>query len=679
MMKPLVKVLGLGLLVGAWVLMSSADAWAFSLLGLPEEANFALGDWQASVEGGYEYEDQQTSTEGAPEVSLVRNRFDERFDLRNEGYSLIDPRLLDGIAAVNLDFYQEQDKSAGQNQSINGLLYGYDLNETIVGETAYPATVFSSRHETQTSTEFAGRTDVTTSNFGFDANLRDYSFLREMLPYFTSSLIAREDETDATTNQLGYSNKLDDTRDTVIYNADKGFQTADLDLSYEFVDDRSTGVNTLAYQTNSASLHYSLDFGPTLNRRWDSQVNYSTSTGEGGGSFLWLNEVLRIDHFRNLSTTYQYLLSRTQTDSTGATTGQSAVFTLQYLMYENLSSTVLLEGDYETLPGGRTYDYTAGLDEGYTRSIPLGGTFYLGGAGSYEVTDSSVSGGKVSVIDEQHIAGFNGAGFFLKNAFVIASTIVIFDTRNGGRIPTVLGVDYNVVAVGDLTEIVVIPTSVIIQPGDPLVVSYVYQTAPSARYSTTSMTVNTGVDFSWIDAAYQHQSVRQSLLSGQQSSQAFLNDVTLDTARVAVHKDWEIAGARADAFYEDYNSSVLSYTMQNYGGHLFYRPGWRMMLSADANEVITDFTSPSHHTSSQQFQALLNRCTEAGNCWTAYGRMFQTQNSQLPTETQLAAGLYGSWSYGKFQVVPVFSWINTKWGAVKTDDLHLQLWIIRYL
>ncbi len=678
MMKPLLKALGLDLLVCAWVLMSSAGAWAFTLFG--QELNYYPGGWQGSVEGGYEFEDQQTSNDGAPSLSLIRSRYDERFDVRNQGYSLIDPRLLEGTAAFTMDFYQEQDKFAGRKENINGLLYGYDLSDTIFGEKAYTATIFSRRYEAQVSTNFAGQTDITGTNFGFTANLREYSFLREILPYFSSTLDAREEESNETTKQLGETYKLDETRDIVDYSALKGFQTADLYFYYQFLDDRLTGTNKLAYQTNWATLNYSLDFGPGLHRRWDSRINYLARTGEISESYLWVEEVLRIDHFRNLSTTYQYLLNRSDIATVGTTTDQIAIFTLRHLLYRNLISSLTLEGEYETLPGGRTYEYYPELDEDYTRKIPLGGTFYLAGDGLYEITNNSISGGRVNVTDEPHIADVHGLGFFLKNPFVFQSTIVMFDTRGGGRIPTVLGVDYKVVTVGDLTQIVIIPTSIIIKPGDPLAVSYVYETVPSASYSTTSLTATVGVDFSWIDGSFGHQVIRQTLLSGQQSSALFLYNVTSDTARGSVHKDWQLVGARADALYEDYNSSMLSFKLQNYGGHLFIRPGWKLMLTADANEILTDFSSPiKRHTSNQQFQLTLDRYTEGGNYWSVYGRMFQNQDTLFPTETNIQAGMLGRWMYGKIEVVPVFTWVNVKWGALRINDPRLQLRIIRYL
>ena len=680
MNKRLLRAIGLDLLVCAWVLMSGASAWAYSLANLPQDANFELGEFQGSLEGGYEYEDQQTSNAGTPGFSLVRNRFDERWELRNQGYSLIDPGLLEGSAGFDMDFYQEQDKYSGRTGNTNGLLYGYDLSDTIFGHTAYPATFFAHSHETQTTTEFGGTTDLTVSNFGFVANLRDYGFLRDILPYFSCSLGAREDESDGSSNQQGRYYKDDETRDTVNYTALKGFQTADLIFNYQFLDDRTTGSYSRAFQSNWATLNYSLDFGPRLTRQWSSQINYLMLSGDTGSETnLWVSESLHIDHFRNLSTNYQYLLNYTQAPGNGTNTDQTGIFTVQHTLYENLTSALTLQGDYDTLPGGRIYDYIAELGESYAHTIPLGGTFFLEGSGLYEVTDSSISGGTISVIDEPHIADVHGLGFFLKNPFVFQSTIVMYDTRGGGRIPTVRGVDYNVLTVGDLTQIVIIPTSLIIKPGDPLAVSYSYQTAPSSRYDTTNLTVATGLNFSWINASFQRMVLRENLLSGQ-AAQQFLYNASQNTATLAVHRDWESFGSRAQALFEQYNSSDMSFNLQNYGGHLSSQPGWKLMLGADANAIITDYSTPiKRHSTDQEYQLTLDRFMEAGTSFSIYGRMLQMQDSLIPTETEFEAGLSGRWTYGKFEVVPILSWTHVKYGGLQINDPRLQLVIRRYL
>ncbi len=107
--------------------MAGSVASGFSLLG--QEGSFALGEWRGDLGGGYEWEDQQTQAGEGISSGLTRNRYDEYLQLRNDGFYLIDPRLLEASAGVNLDFFQEQDKATNPSESgtQNGTLIGYDF------------------------------------------------------------------------------------------------------------------------------------------------------------------------------------------------------------------------------------------------------------------------------------------------------------------------------------------------------------------------------------------------------------------------------------------------------------------------------------------------------------------------------------------------------------------------
>src|ERR1019366_4930884 len=120
--------------------------------------------------------------------------------------------------------------------------------------------------------------------------------------------------------------------------------------------------------------------------------------------------------------------------------------------------------------------------------------------GRYEIDQDHISG-PIAVVDEQHTAPpfFGpGIGFTLNNPFAVTASIVMFDTRGGARIPTTAGVDYTIVSQGQLTQIVILPTTVVILPGDPLTVSYSYVVAPNGRYSTTTWSAGAGVTFGWM-------------------------------------------------------------------------------------------------------------------------------------------------------------------------------------
>jgi hypothetical protein len=672
------------------IIFTSGNGYAFSLASwVPSEGDFALGQWQGGVIGGYEWEDMQTSTNGSA-TSVVRNRFDEDVYLRNNAFYLMDPRLLSGSAGVNLDFYQENDKYNGANEHQDGTLIGFDVNAIVLGEKPYTGNLFAHRSENDTSTDFGGQTYSLNQSFGAMATLRQDSFLREALPYFSADVYARQEEVDQSTTQFGETFRVNETREIAGVDAEKGFRSADLDLTYQFVNDSYTGSIPYSFVTQWASLDYSLDFGATLNRRWDSRISYLSRTGNGvDESFLYVDERLRIDHFKNLSTTYEYLLIDTNTqgqediDNTGT-------FQVQYQPFRNLVNTLSFQAAYESFTPQGHQDFIAVEDSpDYSHPIPWGGIFILGGDGRYEIDQSHISG-PVTVLDEKHTAPSffgPGIGFTLSQPFVVTTTIVMYDTRGGTggsqRVLTRLGVDYVVEARGQLTKIVILPTSVRILPGDPLEVSYSYAVAPDGRYSTTNLSGNVGVTYGWISVLGSYQQSKQSMQSGVGAQ--YLYNMRQENAQLDLHKDWEWVDARGSALYQIYHAEspsfgAFDYTMQNYGEYLTFRPGWNMTLHVDGNEMYTDYTvQPTRRDSDLDFETSLDRYFMSGNYFTAFARARQAEETAYPTETDYEAGIRGNFRYGKIFIWPWISWINRTYGPTKTNDPHIMLKIGRDL
>jgi hypothetical protein len=673
------------------IIFTSGNGYGFSLLSwVPSEGDFALGEWQGGVIGGYEWEDQQTTT-GNNTTTVLRNRFDEDVFLRNNAFYLIDPRLLSGSAGVNLDFYQENDKYNGANKHQDGTLIGFDVNTTILGQMPYTGLLFAHRNENNTSTDFGGQTYSLNQSFGGMATLRQDSFLRESFPYFSADVYARQEEADQSTTQFGQTFTVNETRDIGGFDAEKGFQTADLDVTYQIVDDSYTG-STPAYSfiTQWASCNYSLDFGPTLNRRWDSLISYLTRSGNGvDESFLYADEKLRIDHFKNLSTTYEYLLTDTNTQGQ-QDVDNSLTLQVQYRPFRNLTNTLTMQGSYETVSPAGHQDFVAVEgNSDYTHPLPWGGSLLLGGDGRYEIDQAHISG-PVTVLDEKHTAPAffgPGIGFTLSASFIVTSTIVMYDTRlgTGGaqRVLTQLGVDYIIQTEAQLTKIVILATSLKILPGDPLEVSYSYVVGPDGRYSTTSLSGDAGVTFGWISLLGAYQQSKQSMQSGVGAQ--YLYSTHQETAELDLHKDWEWVDARGSALYEIFHTQsqaagVFDYTLQSYGEYLSFRPGWNTTLNLDGNEMYTDYTvAPTRHNSDLDFEAALDRFLTSGNYFTVFARARQASETDYPTETDYEAGVRGNFRYGKIFFWPWLSWINRSYGPTKTNDPHIMLKIGRDL
>jgi len=258
----------------------------------------------------------------------------------------------------------------------------------------------------------------------------------------------------------------------------------------------------------------------------------------------------------------------------------------------------------------------------------------------------------------------------------------MYDIRGGARIPTTLGVDYITLQQGQLTKIVILPTTVVILPGDPLEVNYSYVTGPTGRYSTTSLTATGGMSFGWIAFNISHSQTNQKMQSGEGSE--FLYSQHQETGQLNLQKDWEWFAASAVAVYEIYHTHSASfgtfdYTLQNYGQFLTFRPGYNSIIHVDGNEDLTKYTDTGQTSSFLDFEASLDRYFSSGNFLTAFARTRQISQSDFPTEIDYEAGLRANFRYGKIYILPWFSWVDRQYGSTKTNDPHIMIKIGRDL
>ncbi|HYB89897.1 MAG TPA: hypothetical protein VEC38_02505 [Candidatus Binataceae bacterium] len=663
----------------AAILLSAGGALAFSFQDY--EGDVQLGEWQGQVEGGFQFENQESST---PSSTLTAQdyRWDERLKLRNDGIYIIDPRLITMDAAVDLDLYQEQDNfSEGKGLYEDGLLWGYDVSAAVLPLWPENGTLFANQSQTYLNTTFGGHTTTDTMNYGMTAQVLEDSFLRGLgVSYFTSRLSAVAQNFDQKTTQLGETFQLDEQHDVVSYVANKGFQTADLMFHYEFDNDHLTGTTHSGFQTNVAGLSYFLDFGPDLNRSLNSDIyGYTLSGTSGSQEFLSLNEVLRIDHYQNLSTTYQYQFQYNDVPDYGVTTYQYGQFTLLQSMFRNLNESLILGFIRETVPTGTITNYWVGAESDYTHTLPWNGMFFLDTNGVYGIEDDDISSSVIHVTDESHTAppifGTN-LGFFLNNTFVIANSIVMVDVAHG-RVPTVLNVDYDVLQIGNQTEIVPLPTSLIIHPGDPLLVSYNYQVPAKSKFSTSTRQVTVGVTYPWFYLSYSYQAISQNLLSGTGSQ--FLESSTANSVSGGVHHEWETFGARADATYQTVDSTSVSFNSTMLSQAVTARPGWEAVLAASASETFMDYTLPRHQTKTYAFQLSGDRPIGERGRASMFAIMSEVEDSQIPTTKQVEVGAQMTYTIGKLQFLPSLSWYRRTFSTTTTNDLLVQIRVVRIL
>ncbi len=655
------------------LLLSSPKAAAQAL------SDLHLGRWGGSLEMGYGTERQQLrSADGSPEVSSTLRRTQERLTVRNDGFNFIDPGFVSGSLSLTFGLLQDRLNSEGTTSSRNATLTGYGFDTTLFGALPYNASLYANRNETFLTQPF-GRSDVDLENRGLVLRLREDSPLRDWgIPYFSGSVRAEQQHMkENTTSVLGQSFSRDELRNTIGFSGRKGFQTSDLDFGYELSDVSNSVFQAGNFRSQTANLNYSLDFGQSLNRRSDTRLFYYSRSGEFPFSVLNANERIQVDHLQNLSTIYQYQFGRTDAPL-GATTTHSGLFGVRYRPYRDLDANMDASKRHQELPTGTREADAGQLALQYHHDLGGKGTVFGRASGRYELDDNRLAASQVSVTDEGQTAPTPlgaGAGFLLNQPFVLASSIVVFDTRGGARIATAPGTDYELLPEGDLTRIVPLPTSAIIQPGDPLAVSYVYELDPSVKYSTTTQSVSGGVDLRWIALSAGHEQSKQRLLSGQDSR--FLQDVVRDNAQLDLRGQWKELRAQAGAGLVRYEATRLAYVQQRYTQLASYRLNRTTTLGFNADETFTHYTLPERETKSRSVRLTLDWYGPWGVPTTALLGHRVYEDSLQPTETINEASLRARFTYGKLDLSSTFTATDRMRGGFELSSWRLDFLAIR--
>jgi len=668
---------------GTWVIVATGTMMALSMLrsgetGAQELWGLRVGTWSGEVETGYETERQQTRSGDSQETDLTHRRQRERLSIRNQGFSVLDPRLFTGSLGLTFDLFRDQDRSDGTATSRQGKLTGYSFDATLLAEKPYSGTLFANRNQNFLIQPFGGRTQIDFEHHGAAFRLREDSFLKDWgIPYFSSNLRTYQERVKESTTGLGQTFQRDELRNVLSFDGHKGFETADLDLRYEFNDLHNLAFVPGSFQTQTASLVYSQDFGPALNRRWDSRLSYFTRTGLGPMTFLTADEQVRVDHYKNLFTNYRYLFTSVDTQA-GTTIAHNGIFHVQHRLGSNLTTTALASALRQQLPAGTRGSDAGQVDFNYQRGLPWDGQVFAHAGGRYQLDQNNLRASQISVIDEAHGAPSplgGGAGFLLNQPFGIVSTIVVVDTRGGARLPTTPGVDYDIVAEGDLIRIVPLLGSLVIQPGDPLVVGYTYEIDPSLKYTTASRWFSGGVDFRWIAFSFGHEQSDQTLRAGSDSR--FLEDRRKDTGQLVLRGAWKALQGQASVAVSRYDATRLAYTQQRFNQIVSFRPGSNFILAFNAEESSTNFTLPVRQSDTHSQRLTLDWLAPGGWSITALVGRRVYKDSLLPTETVNEKSLRARLNYGKLEIVSVLALNDRTRGEFQTTDRRLDLRMIR--
>lgn len=557
--------------------------------------------WNSSIGLTFDDQEQRLRSPGTPTQRFSTRLWSEDFTIRNDAISILDPNLFTSSLSLGLLLQQQKQRATEQSTSQNGHLVNYAFDGIFFPQSAYNLTVSALRNQ---STYVLPSGTTTESEYGSRAigfRMREDNFLRERewLPYFNANLRVLQQDQKQVTRTEGQTFKQHDRQDSISVDFQNGGQTSDLGFQYQYNRLQNFAYSPGSYTSHSANLGYSLDFGPTLNRRWDSRINYYTRKGEAQESDLTnldITENLAIDHSVERSSSYNYQLTRQETPFGVVSTHAAGARVLQQV-YNNFSAAAGVTGLYTSLPVGTITSTGANANASYTRALPAEGHLSMTLGGGYVVTSNRVPSGVVQVTDAPFAvpqAVGAGSAILLKDRNIVLASIVVVVIKGGARVQAVLDVDYSIRVDGDRTSILPFASSAVMQPGDPLNVSYTFEVSPSLKYATTSRSGSISADWAWIGASASRDQSEQRPVGGGDIT--LLLDERRNNAMIWLRGNWYSMQGRADAGWLRYDSTRLAYTERRLNQYVSWMVRQDLQLNLSANEYRTEFQLPEHIT-----------------------------------------------------------------------------------
>lgn len=596
---------------------------------------FRLGSWNTMLDLEVEGNLQRTQAPDEEPADFLSRYAREGLSIANNGFSLVDPRLLTGDFGVRFAFVQGRQDVRGVKSSQSGDITDYYFDATLLQELPYNLSFLANHSEDVTSQPGGGSTAGINSSQGLTFRWREDSFLRdrEILPYFSATLQARQEHTQQVTTTAGQSFRRDEQRRLVRLDGHNGFETGDLYFRFEDMDLENRFYPAGSYRSRYVDLGYGVDFGPNLNRQSNTHINYNERLGAFSASNLYLDQRFDVEHTDFLSSSYLYAYQR-QESPDGTTATHIGDVGIHYMPFLNVQTSLDVFGSKNTLPTGTIDTKGAYADVRYDHGLPWGGALSASLGGGLRYNDTRLQSSLVPVIDAPYQAPPEfgaGANILLKDSFIEADSIVVVDVRDGARLPTAANVDYTVVVEGSQTRIVPLATSAVILPGDPLEVSYRYVVDPSLESRTNTRSMILTADWTWIAFALTHDETRQVPLSGQETTR--LGSQDRDAFRVDLRGERGAMLARADGTVSRYRDTFLVYDELRVGGHLNYRASYRWLLNLDGSLTNTDFVLTGRQSRQRGLRFGANWSSETGWWGDGYLSYRTLRDTQVPSET----------------------------------------------
>ncbi|HSB68489.1 MAG TPA: hypothetical protein VLT62_04030 [Candidatus Methylomirabilis sp.] len=664
-----------------WVLCVAGSVLFFFWTGAAVAQEFRLGTWEGAVETLFDFDRQDTTTTGSPQSRFQSTLALEQLTLRNVGAYIFDPRIFTFSLGGTFGLTQEWFKTDTESGFRDGNLWGYDASASLLPDQAYSLNLFANRNQYFLPQELAGRTQLTTENWGGTL------FAKRL--YIPSSLSFVQEFRDDISRTGDVTTRREERRNTIRYEGLRGWVDSEMDLRYEFVDLSDLTLPSLSYRSHEGAFNYSRDFGTELNWYWDSRLRGYWRTGVADLTSFTADEVLSIDHSDRFRTSYgyHYLLTDTQGGNAATHTGD---FSLRHQLYESLVTTLRLNATLQRPPDGRRDTYRSRLDLNYTKRLPGQGLLTAGLGGGLQYEDDRSSSSESFVPQETlTFATPIALPIALQNPFVVASSVVVTKVAVGplpaGCIqppgpptPLVLGQDYNLQNVGDFTQIVPITCAGVtpgINPGDTIAVDYRFAVSPSISFLRTIWHADLSLDYRWIRPYYSHEQIDERLLSGQDGQ--FLNDQRSDAAGIEFRYIGNRLYGSVLGEVRRFRSTRLSFDSARSSQFLTFVILPALTFSLNAEESFYDYQDPDRQVRSLAGRATLTYALNASLFAEALGEIRWLKDTLNPTERNTEITFRLRWLIRRIEVNPTLQFFDRRRGDTDTKEYRVVLQVIR--
>jgi hypothetical protein len=509
--------------------------------------------------------------------------FGQKPDIFTEGWIYL-PGLCSYSIEIEPEWERERNEvQTGEIRKEKRTLRNYNLRAIFLKDKPYTLGIYNIRNNNKLKTNFAPRT--ITESKGYGAYL--------LLKYPILPTIMNYDHTE--TSQSG-TFATNEERDYYRLNMRHLKGPSFSLLEYEFDDQTRQvfGVSTNSRRSN-LSLRNRYNIREQRKIMLSSTLRYLDISGQDYKSkTLTLSEGLFWTHTDNLRTNYEFLFERTD-ETSGFSERKNLNVGLVHQLYENLTTSVDLNGDFFNFTGGGDEEiYEANLNFNYQRRIPWGMLNINTGFG-YRINDQNNDLEFVEIKDESHILGdptFN----FLERENVVLDSIVVTDLDGN---PYIEGVDYYVREVGLMVEIIRISFGHISE-GEEVLIDYTARNNPPIKFSTTRQAYGINL-FLWRKwrLYYRYNRSKQSFISGFDTG----NLITDTTQVLGTEFRWRWSLTKFQ--FEDRDTTNIPSSRWFIQEDLVFRPFRRLSLSLSGQYNESKFKDTGEMDRSRRFQGNL--------------------------------------------------------------------------